>query len=186
MGLGNPGERYRDTRHNLGFRVVDAWVEAARTRWLDAPGPSLVAPLEVGDRPGVALKPLTWMNRSGLAVRPLSERFPDLPASRLLLVTDDLDLPLGRLRFRKGGGPGGHNGLRSVIAELGTPDFPRLRLGIGRPENDVADAIVDYVLAPFRPEEEPLVADLLTRAQEAAAYFATEGIESAMNRYNAG
>ncbi len=186
MGLGNPGGEYARTRHNLGFRVADALVQEAGARWRKAPGPSLVADAGIAGRAAVVAKPMTWMNRSGLAVRPLRDAWPDLPADRLLVVTDDLDLPLGRLRFRRAGGPGGHNGLRSVIAELGSPDFPRLRLGIGRPAAGGDDAVIDYVLEPFLPGEEPAVTDLLTRAVSGIHLFATDGIEAAMNRLNAG
>lgn len=186
VGLGNPGGEYARTRHNLGFRVADALANEAGTRWRKAPGPALVADLEIAGRAARVAKPLTWMNRSGLAVRPLRDAAPGLPPDRLLVVADDLDLPLGRLRFRRAGGPGGHNGLRSVIAELGTPDFPRLRLGIGRPAAGGDDAVVDYVLEPFLAEEEPAVSDLITRALDGIRIFAAEGVEAAMNRLNAG
>jgi PTH1 family peptidyl-tRNA hydrolase len=186
LGLGNPGRPYRSTRHNLGFRVAEALAEASGARWQDAPGPALAAAIEIGPRSGVVAKPLTWMNRSGLAARALRERLEGPDLSRLLLVTDDLDLPLGRLRLRKEGGAGGHNGLRSVVVELGSGAFPRLRLGIGRPPADDALDVVDHVLESFLPEEEPAVADLVERACRAVELFVAEGVESAMNRFNAG
>jgi PTH1 family peptidyl-tRNA hydrolase len=126
------------------------------------------------------------MNRSGLAVRILRERFPDVQEADLLVVTDDLDLPLGAIRFRRSGGDGGHRGLRSVIEELGSREFPRLRLGIGRPGSAQEAEVVDYVLEPFLPEEEEAVAEVLKRAQEGVRTFLASGIEAAMNRFNAG
>jgi PTH1 family peptidyl-tRNA hydrolase len=185
LGLGNPGKEYRESRHNLGFRVADALATAHRGRWTRAPGPSLTAAVALADRRGVLAKPLTWMNRSGVAARALVERLAGPSAERILVVVDDLDLPLGRLRLRAGGGHGGHNGLRSVIAELGTNEFPRLRLGIGRPPGDESDDVVDHVLEPFVAEERDQAAQLVARARECVEAFVAEGTGAAMQRFNA-
>lgn len=125
------------------------------------------------------------MNRSGSAARALLERFDGPAVDRVLVVTDDLDLPLGRMRFRSSGGPGGHNGLRSLIAELGTDAFPRLRLGIGRPEAVQRDDVVDWVLEPFAEGEMAVVQEVVERAAEGVRVFLEDGIDAAMSRFNA-
>jgi len=184
LGLGNPGERYRLTRHNFGFLVTDALAESGGVVFREGPGPSGIAPFTVGARRGILAQPRTWMNRSGSAAVALLDRFG--PATdRVLVVTDDLDLPLGRIRFRSSGGAGGHNGLRSLIEEMGTNEFPRLRLGIGRPDGIDRDDVVDYVLEPFGEEELPAVKEVVERAAEGVRAFLEEGIESAMSRFNA-
>jgi PTH1 family peptidyl-tRNA hydrolase len=179
VGLGNPGAEYAATRHNIGFRVVD---ELARrrtsTRWARE-GPSLVAVVELGRRVVLA-KPETFMNRSGTAVLTLATVLGVEPSS-ILVVADDIDLPLGRLRLRRSGGPGTHNGLRDVVAALGT-NFPRLRVGVRGelPWHDLAD----YVLAPFAPDELER-ADLTgQRAADAVEVALREGLDPAMERYN--
>ncbi len=186
FGLGNPGPDYEATRHNLGFLVINALARSRGATLGEGPGPSLVCPLAVGEQRGAMAEPLTWMNRAGRAARALVDEFEGPDLSRLLVVTDDLDLPLGRIRFRRSGGNGGHNGLRSMIDELGSSDFPRLRLGIGRPEAGEPGAIVDWVLEPFDPAEREVVDEVVGRAVEAVEFFVGEGIEAAMNRYNAG
>jgi len=186
LGLGNPGERYRDTRHNLGFLVVDALVRSAGATLRDGPGPSSICPFTEGRVRGILARPMTWMNRSGVAAKALRGRYDGPPLSRLLAVTDDLDLPLGRVRFRRGGSPGGHNGLRSLIEELGSRDFPRLRIGIGRPDDDGREDIVGWVLEPFGRDEWPVVEESVELAVEGVRTFLESGIEAAMNRFNAG
>lgn len=125
------------------------------------------------------------MNRSGSAARALLERLGGPSTDRVLVVADDLDLPLGRMRFRSSGGPGGHNGLRSLIAELGTDAFPRLRLGIGRPEGIQRDDVVDWVLEPFAEGEMAVVQEVVERAAEGVRVFLEDGIDAAMSRFNA-
>lgn len=186
LGLGNPGDRYRDTRHNLGFRVADALAASHRVRFREGPGPSFVCSIRLGGVVGALAKPLTWMNQSGLAARALVDRWGGPPPERVLAVADDLDLPLGRIRFRPGGGDGGHKGLRSLTEELVSPNFPRLRLGIGRPPADAPDDVVDHVLDPFLPEEAEAVTELVARACEGIEVFVAEGVEAAMNRFNRG
>lgn len=183
VGLGNPGPRYVRSRHNVGFRVLDALAERARAgpaeerfagRWLEC--------TLAGERLGL-LAPATFMNRSGDAVAQALAALPDVePSADLLVVFDDADLPLGRLRLRARGSSGGHNGLADVLATLGSEAVPRLRFGIGRPL--VPTGTVEFVLGPFRQEEEPLLAQALPRAADAVACFAREGIAAAMNRFN--
>jgi len=124
------------------------------------------------------------MNRSGIAARAILDRFGGPAPERLLVVTDDLDLPLGRMRIRSAGGAGGHNGLRSLIEELGTDAFPRLRLGIGRPEGTDREDVVDWVLEPFLPAEGVVVADVVERAAQGVRVILEEGIDAAMSRFN--
>jgi len=131
-------------------------------------------------------QPLTYMNRSGIAARAILRRFGGPEPSRVLVVTDDLDLPLGRIRVRRDGGPGGHNGLRSLIEELGTREFPRVRLGIGRPGSDERTGVVEHVLDRFPPDELDTVREVVERASEAVRVFFREGADAAMSRFNAG
>ncbi|HED03678.1 MAG TPA: aminoacyl-tRNA hydrolase [Candidatus Fraserbacteria bacterium] len=177
-GLGNPGPRYVFTRHNLGFRALDAYLEryGGRARLLKSPE-ALYYRLDGH----LLVKPLTYMNRSGLAVRQFCLAQRCTPQD-CLIVYDDYALPLGRLRARAHGSSGGHQGMRSVIEALGTQEIPRLRLGIrgAGPTND----LVEYVLAPFTPKEEELLPDLLARAAEAIELFLHRGIEAVMQEFN--
>jgi len=176
-GLGNPGKQYSQTRHNAGFLVVD---ELARgTARFHAEYQAQVAKLKIAGRDVLLAKPRTFMNASGLAVASLMRRYRISPDS-LLVILDDLDLPLGHLRLRPGGGAGGHHGLESIIHEIGTRDFTRLRLGIGRPDRET----VDYVLGAMEPEEKRRFAAALARAAEAARFFISDGPAETMNRFN--
>ena len=186
LGLGNPGPEYVGTRHNFGFLVVEALARTARTSLREGPGPYRICAFTVGNERGILAQPTTYMNRSGVAAREILDRWEGPPESRLLAVVDDLDLPLGRIRFRRGGGDGGHRGLLSIAHELGTGAFPRLRLGIGRPEQDEREGVVDHVLEGFLPEEEEIVREVRDRAVEGTRVFVTEGVDAAMNRFNAG
>ena len=180
VGLGNPGPDYADTRHNLGFLLA----ERLARRWGGSPWrrsmAGLVAVGRVGDAGVLLLKPLTYMNRSGEAVGPVVEQ-TGLELGRVVVVHDDLDLPFGRLRTRARGGHGGHNGVRSVIEALGTGEFVRLKLGIGRPA-DGGD-VVDHVLSPFSAEEEAVLSGFLERAAEAAESIILEGPDRAVNLF---
>ena len=183
VGLGNPGREYRDTRHNVGFLVVD---EVARRHQLAlALAPSQVPETFVAKRYGreplLVAKPLTFMNRSGDAVAALM-RYYDVGAVDLLVVVDEAALPFGRLRARMRGSGGGHNGLGSIIERLGTAEFARLRLGVGR--GDPRQDLADHVLATFEPGERAELEGFITRAADAAEMFAVEGIEEVMNAYN--
>jgi peptidyl-tRNA hydrolase, PTH1 family len=181
-GLGNPGERYRLTRHNVGFRVVDLLADrwgltgAGRVRegaaQLEAERPEPIGRV-------LLVKPMKYMNISGASVRAALHRADAEPSSDLLVVADDVDLSLGRIRFRRGGSAGGHNGLRDIIAALGSNEFNRLRVGIGR-----AGETVDHVLSTFRKDERELATEAIATAADAAELWLAEGIEAAMNAYN--
>jgi len=181
VGLGNPGKEYRDTRHNFGFMTADALAEAHRIRvwgfrFHSRIGKGRVAGVEVALQ-----KPRTFMNLSGTAVAPALRSYHLDPAD-LLVIHDDLDLPLGRLKITAKGGAGGHKGVASIIQQLGTDQFLRLRLGIGKPE--ASEDTVDYVLRPFRSGELKLRNEVIDRAAEAVAVILTEGVEAAMNRFH--
>jgi PTH1 family peptidyl-tRNA hydrolase len=183
VGLGNPGREYRDTRHNVGFLVVD---EIARRHQLTlAMGPAQVPETFVakkyGGVPLLVAKPLTYVNRSGDAVAALM-RYYDIGSADVLVVVDEAALPFGRLRARARGSAGGHNGLKSIVERLGTSEFARLRLGVGRgdPRRDLAD----HVLSRFEPEERAALEEFIARAADAAEMFAVEGIDKVMNVYN--
>ena len=185
VGLGNPGREYRDTRHNVGFMVVD---EIARRHGLTlsmAPSqvPETLVAKRFGADPLLVAKPLTFMNNSGDAVAALA-RYYDIAPSDLLIVVDEVALPFGRLRARARGSAGGHNGLKSVIARLGTTEFSRLRLGIGR--GDVRRDLADHVLSRFEADEQAALEEFITRAADAAEMFAVDGIGKVMNTYNPG
>jgi PTH1 family peptidyl-tRNA hydrolase len=183
VGLGNPGRRYERSRHNAGFRVLDALAERARAEPAQRRFAGRYAECALaGERVGL-LAPETFMNRSGEAVAEALAALPLAdPAADLLVVLDDADLPFGRLRLRARGSSGGHRGLGDVLERLGTEAVPRLRFGIGRPA-EPRDT-VDFVLDDFSGEEEALLRHALPRAADAVACFAREGIAAAMNRFN--
>lgn len=180
-GLGNPGERYVETRHNLGFRVVE---ELGRRRRIRLSERECNAVVGRGSDGLLLVMPLTYMNRSGFALRCLVERHGFEP-SDLLVVYDDVALPVGRLRMRPGGSPGGHRGLESVVENLRTDRVPRLRMGCAGEEGPPAgDEIVEYVLSPFPSEERDAVEEMVERAADACETWLAEGLDAAMNRFN--
>lgn len=181
VGLGNPGKEYLRSRHNVGFLVIDLLAKRTGIRLRRRKSASM-GESSIGQEPVLLAKPMTFMNRSGDAVGPIFGRLRLLPTD-LLVVYDDLDLPFGKLRLRPRGSSGGHNGMKSIIASLETEDFPRLRIGIGRPENEGKDA-VHYVLGPFRKAESEALDEVIARAADAVESFVTAGIEVAMNRFN--
>jgi PTH1 family peptidyl-tRNA hydrolase len=182
VGLGNPGPRYRETRHNVGFQVIDELARrGAVTGWREAFN-ALTARAVVVGQPTVLAKPVTFMNLSGEAVAGLASFYKIEPAD-VLIVLDEAALPLGRLRARRRGTAGGHNGLRSVIEQLGTDDVPRLRIGVGR--GDLRRDLADHVLSKFEPVERDMVEAAVLRAADAAEMFVAEGIERVMNAFNA-
>lgn len=180
VGLGNPGSQYEKTRHNVGWMVIDrladraGWAGKGRTRDAAAVAQGRFHGLDL-----TLVKPLTYMNDSGKAVRKILNR-AHTPHSDLLVVADDLALPFGKLRFRENGGPGGHNGLGSIIDELSTERFSRLRIGIGAPDR----SFVDHVLAPFQPDERARLDALLDAAADAVEEWARHGTSKAANRFN--
>ncbi|MDN5292915.1 MAG: peptidyl-tRNA hydrolase, family [Eubacteriales bacterium] len=178
-GLGNPGREYENTRHNIGFMVVD---ELARFLGLAFCGEkfcALVAEGLVDGEKVLLLKPQTYMNLSGLSVAEAA-RFYKLEPAAILVVYDDMDLPPGKIRLREKGSSGGHKGMQSVIDHLGTDAIPRLRIGIGRGPGQGAD----YVLSPFREEEKPIIEEAVRRGAEALTCWLKEGMAAAMNKYN--
>jgi len=187
VGLGNPGAQYAETRHNVGARCV---ARLARRHGIDLRAKRLysLGEGEVAGVPVALARPRLFMNESGRAVALLLQ-YLGLDPSRLLVVCDDLDLPLGCLRLRPAGGHGGHNGLRSVIAALGTEAFPRLRIGIGRPARDgqpVTDpeVVAAYVLSVPPPQEKAVLEEAIDRACQAIEAVLAQGLEAAMNVYN--
>lgn len=187
VGLGNPGREYRDTRHNVGFMVAEEIVRRHGLSWGMAPSQvpeTFMAKRFAAGPEAPALlvaKPLTFMNRSGDAVAGLA-RYYDVDPSEVLVVVDEVALPFGKLRARARGSAGGHNGLKSIADRLGTTDFPRLRLGVGR--GDARRDLADYVLSTFEPGERAELESFIARAADAAEMFAVRGIEAVMNAYN--
>ncbi len=181
VGLGNPGETYRDTRHNIGFMVLD---EIARRLGAAFREEKRWAGMVAKFAGGYLLKPLTFMNDSGRSVQSVGHFYKASP-EQTLVVYDDVDLPLGRLRFRTNGSAAGHNGIRSLISSLGTQEFPRLKVGIspadGRP---AGDRMVGHVLGKFRPEEQTELQTVIQRAADAVLSAVDRGLETAMNVFN--
>jgi len=180
-GLGNPGPEYRKNRHNVGFMVVDALASALRIPIQRVELQALVGKGLLDGERLILAKPQTYMNNSGKAVAPLA-RFYKIPHQKVLVVHDDLDLPFGSLRLRPSGGTGGQKGMESIVAHLGTREFPRLRVGISRPPGRMDPA--DYVLHDFDPPQSELLPELLDRAVKAIRMVVLEGIEPAMTRFN--
>lgn len=183
IGLGNPGAEYENTRHNAGFMVVDLLAENLRVSyWKDEAG-ARVGLVRFGDDDLALVKPQTFMNLSGKAAAKLA-RAHEVDVGEIVVVHDDLDLPEETVRVKRGGGHGGHNGLRSLVDALGTGDFLRVRLGIGRPPGRQDPA--DYVLEPMRREVAERLADMVPHAAQAVLHVLEHGVESAMREYNAG
>jgi PTH1 family peptidyl-tRNA hydrolase len=182
-GLGNPGRLYLHNKHNVGFHVVETLARRHHLTFDHRKAKALIARGRIGDADVVLAKPQTFMNRSGTSVAPLL-RFLNLAPADLLVVYDDLDLPLGTMRLRPGGSAGGHHGMESIIAGLGSRDFPRLRLGIGRPGDRTPDEVADYVLSDFSPSERRLMAEVYARAADAIEFLLANGLLAAMNTYN--
>lgn len=180
VGLGNPGREYENTRHNLGFRVVNRLAQ----RWDTSIGRLECSALVARSGGTLLAAPQTYMNRSGYAVRCLVEG-RGLQTRNILVVYDDVNLPLGRLRLRPSGGPGGHRGMESIVQNLQTEDIPRLRLGIAAAETDISsDDLVEFVLSTFVADEEETVQELIEKAADACESWLQEGNEATMNRFN--
>ncbi len=181
VGLGNPGRKYHRTRHNVGFAVADELARRADEAFEHGRPDALTARVGIGRDAVLLAKPLTMMNLSGEAVAGLAHYYR-VESADIFVVADDVNLPLGRLRIRSGGSAGGHNGFRSIIQYLGTQDFPRLRVGVGRgdPRRDLAD----HVLARFDQDEEAAAAQAVARAADAIEVFLDGGVAAAMNQFN--
>jgi len=180
VGLGNPGVRYHRSRHNVGFMIVGQFADDHELSFSRKRFNAQIAEGNVGDQRVMLAKPQTFMNLSGEAVGKLFAFYKIAPHD-LLVVYDDLDLPLGKMRLRPKGGAGGHHGMESIIARIGTSDFPRLRLGIGRP---TPDADVDHVLGNFESDERELMDETFDRAVDAIDTWLAHGLDAAMNKFN--
>jgi len=181
LGLGNPGTEYAHTRHNIGFDVVDLLAHRHRIRLNLHRDHAHCGFGMIAEAPILLAKPMTYMNRSGEAARALLQRY-SLEPVRLLVIVDDVALPPGRIRIRPSGSNGGHNGLASIIQCVGTQTFPRVRVGIGSPP---PGQMVEYVLSRFLPQEQPMMEEALQRAADAVEAVIAEGVQAAMNRFNA-
>ena len=181
VGLGNPGSEYAGTRHNVGFLVVERFAGSSAS-WTRAYR-GLFTTVQVGAARVRVLKPETFMNRSGESVAEASAFFKE-PPEAVLVVHDELDLPFGQVRLKQGGGHAGHNGLKSVASALGSSDFCRLRVGIGRPGPEFSGAIADYVLSGFAAEELRLLSDVLDEGSQALGLVVQLGLAAAMNQVN--
>ena len=181
IGLGNPGREYRETRHNVGFMLLDRLTVKLNARFTRLQSRALVASANYLERKIILAKPQTFMNLSGQSVQGLIH-FYKLPLENLLIAHDDLDLPVGTIRIRPDGSSAGQKGMLSTIERLGTDEFPRLRLGIGRPPGQMHAP--DYVLQDFSKADLAVISETLNRAMEAALAWVTDGLEAAMNKYN--
>ena len=183
-GLGNPGAEYANTPHSIGFEVVDALAREIGASWKASSsfGGELAAGM-LGGMKVVLVKPMTYMNLSGDCVAPVVKYHNAKAAEDLLVVSDDIDLPVGKMRVRKGGSAGGHNGLKSVIERTGTPDFVRLRLGVGRDSHERAN-VIGHVLGKFSPADRRVMDEVVAQAVKAIGTIELESVETAMNRYN--
>jgi PTH1 family peptidyl-tRNA hydrolase len=182
VGLGNPGREYAGTRHNVGFEVMDLLARRHGLQWpAKLSGESIQVRWRRTDTDVLFVKPLTFMNLSGQAIGELM-RFYKIDLPDVLIVCDDVNLPLGRLRVRATGTEGGHNGLRSIAGALGTIDYARLRVGVGR--GDMRRDLADHVLARFEPDEQSGIADAITRAADAVELWISDGLARVMNMFN--
>ena len=181
IGLGNPGREYRDSRHNVGFMLVDRIAVRLGARGMKVQSKAITTTATYEDRKLILAKPQTYMNLSGQSVQGLIH-FYKLPLTNVLIAHDDLDIPFATIRIRPGGGPGGQRGMASTIEQLGTKDFPRLRIGIGRPPGRMDPSA--YVLQDFTREEIKSLSEILDHAADAALEFVVNGLDKAMNKYN--
>ena len=182
VGLGNPGDQYENTRHNVGFMVADELAERHNIPVQRLKVRALTNTVTVGDRKVLLMKPVTYMNLSGEAVREAAA-FYKIPPEHILVISDEVALAPGKLRVRRSGSAGGHNGLKNIIAHLGTDQFPRIRLGVGQkphPDYDMAD----WVLGKFQGEDKKAVEAAVKKAADAAECLIREGVDKAMNQYN--
>ena len=182
VGLGNPGDQYENTRHNAGFQVIDALADRGNFPVQRLKFHALTNTATVGGQGVLVMKPVTYMNLAGQAVGEAA-RFYKISPDHVLVISDDVDLPLGKLRIRKGGSAGGHNGLKSIIQHLGTDQFPRLKVGVGgkpHPDYDMAD----WVLGKLQGEDKKIMDDAAVRAAQAVECLLSQGIDRAMNQFN--
>ena len=182
VGLGNPGDQYENTRHNVGFRALDELAEIANVSVQKLKYKALTNTATVSGCKVLLMKPITYMNLSGEAVGEAA-RFFKIPPERVIVLSDDTSLPVGKLRIRKSGSAGGHNGLKSIIQHLGTDQFPRIKIGVGEkphPDYDMAD----WVLGKFPPADKKVIDEMVQKAATAVEYYIKDGPEKAMGRFN--
>ena len=182
VGLGNPGARYESTRHNMGFLAVDRLAEREKLRFNKLRFKAWTAEWKLGEDKVLVMKPQTYMNLSGESVGEAA-RFYKVPADHVVVISDDVSLPVGKLRIRKSGSAGGHNGLKNIIQHLGTDGFPRIKVGVGMPEHPDHE-MIDWVIGKPQGEEAKLLRATLDRAAEAALCLMEQGADTAMNRFN--
>lgn len=181
IGLGNPGKDYENTRHNMGYRAIDvlsydAGIEIRRKKFH-----SLIGQGKIAGKKAVLVKPETYMNRSGIAARETAMWY-DVPSQNVIVIYDDIDLPVGAIRIRKSGGPGTHNGMKSVVSQLGTKDFTRIRIGVGAAKD--GEDLVDRVIGKVPKSEQALLDDAAREAAKAASDIIEKGVDIAMNIHN--
>lgn len=181
IGLGNPGAEYAATRHNAGFWCIDALARKYAIRLERRRSTAIIGEGAIANRPVALVKPRTYVNRSGVAIRYLQARYA-LPADKILIVCDDINLPPGKLRLRPKGSAGGHNGLKSIIEAAGSQAFPRLRIGVGRPADGAGQ--IEHVIGPMPPAEREILDTAVERAADAIACLLAEGIQETMSRFN--
>lgn len=181
IGLGNPGREYRDTRHNFGFMLIDRIAVRLNARGMKVQSKAIVTNAMYEDRKLILAKPQTYMNLSGQSVQGLVH-FYKIPLTNMMVLSDDLDIPFGTIRIRAAGGPGGQRGLSSVIESLGTKDFPRLRLGIGRPPGRMDPA--NFILQNFSRDEMKSISGILDAGADATLEFVSKDLNAAMNKFN--
>jgi PTH1 family peptidyl-tRNA hydrolase len=181
VGLGNPGSEYAGTRHNAGFWCIDALAGKHDISMDRRHRSAVIGEGNIGACPVVLVKPRTFVNRSGATISYLKARYA-LPTDKLLIICDDINLPPGKLRLRRKGSAGGHNGIKSVIEAAGSQDFPRMRIGVGRPPEGTGQ--IEHVIGPMDPEERKVVDESVERAADAVACLLSEGIDESMSRYN--
>ncbi|NLG33075.1 MAG: aminoacyl-tRNA hydrolase [Syntrophomonadaceae bacterium] len=179
VGLGNPGRKYSDTRHNIGYRVLEEIARRSSIEKEESRFDAIIGHIRIGGEKTLLVKPLTYMNLSGKAVQPLMRWFK-LDLTDLIVIYDDMDLPPGTLRLRAQGGSGGHKGMASIIERLGSQEFARIRIGIGRPDNEA----IDWVLGKFSPTEKKLMEEVIGQVAVAVECWVKQGIDRAMNEYN--
>ena len=182
VGLGNPGAKYASTRHNMGYLALDGLADREGFRFNKLRFRAWTAQWKVGDQQVLVMKPQTYMNLSGESVGEAA-RFYKIPADHVLVISDDVSLPAGKLRIRAGGSAGGHNGLKNIIQHLGTDRFPRIKVGVGSPQQADYD-MVDWVIGSFSAQEKKIVDEALDRALDAAECIISRGVTEAQNRFN--
>ncbi|MFH1489363.1 MAG: aminoacyl-tRNA hydrolase [Pseudomonadota bacterium] len=180
-GLGNPGKAYKNTRHNMGFRVIDHWAGSLGVQLSNRRFQSRNARASYRENGLILVRPMTYMNLSGQSIRAIADYY-HIKTEDILVVHDDLDLPLGKIRVARNGGAGGHKGILSIVQCLGTKEFFRVKVGVGRPRH--GEAVDDYVLSPFYSDEKEILEGVINLAAGACELFVSEGIEAAMNHIN--